>query len=142
MLIVLGYTFTTVNYILYCLSRFLRHKKSMLLMDLAAKIFTILGLYCLGSLSGAFAFGIILFSLILANLKERLHKRWLPIYLLLQMAHITSLVLTYQGLPSILVFTTASISLFANWWLPPQKLRFTGGCNTLIYLAYQISIKN
>ncbi|MBO4643116.1 MAG: YgjV family protein, partial [Alphaproteobacteria bacterium] len=32
--------------------------------------------------------------------------------------------------------------LFCVWWLSPQKIRFIGGFNSFLYLAYQISIKN
>ena len=141
-MILLGYIFTVLNYLLYCISRFLHNKRDMLLMDLVAKVLTILGLDCLGSLSGAFAFIIILCSLIMANLKERLHYKWTGFYLIFQAAHIVSMILTYQGISSVLVFITSSISLFCNWWLSPQKLRFIGGCNSLLFLTYQVSIHN
>lgn len=70
-MIILGYLFTVINYVFYCLSRFMAEKKHILFMDLIAKIFTILGLYCLNSLSGAICFTITFFLLIAANIKER-----------------------------------------------------------------------
>ena len=141
-MIILGYIFTAINYLIYCLSRFRRKKKTMLMLDLWAKILTILGLYCLGSLSGALSFVVVLCALIAANIKERLKKKWTACFILCQLLYILILIYTYQGISSALVFTTSSISLFSNWWLPPQKIRFAGGCNSIIFLTYQISIKN
>ena len=141
-MIVLGYIFTAINYLFYCVSRFLRDKKDMLLLDLLAKVFTVLGLYCLGSTSGAYSFSVIFFVLIATNIKVRLHKKWTAFFILFQILYLLILISTYQGISSILVFTTSSISLFCNWWLLPQKIRFFGGCNSILFLIYQISIKN
>lgn len=71
----LGYFFTTLNYACYCLSRFMKQKKMMLLLDLISKVLTVAGFYCLNSLSGAYVFAGVFFLLIVANTKERLHKR-------------------------------------------------------------------
>ena len=70
-----GYFFTVLNYVCYCLSRFMKHKRMMLLLDLLAKVFTALGLYFLDSLSGAYIFIAVFFMLIVANIKERLNKK-------------------------------------------------------------------
>lgn len=138
----LGYFFTVLNYVCYCLSRFMKQKKMMLLWDLIAKIFTILGLYCLNSLSGAYIFVVVFFFLIIANIKERLNKKWFLWYIFFQLIYFAILYEYYEGLSSILVFITSSVTLFCVWWLPPQQIRVVGGLNCFIYLAYQISIKN
>ena len=143
MLIFLGYFFTVINYICYCISRFVKTKQMMLFLDLVAKIFTILGLYCLGSLSGAYSFIITFFLLIVANIKEKYNQRWLPVYLLFQVLYIVVvLFMAFEGISSILVFINASLNLLCVWWLSPQKMRFLGGINSIFYLAYQICIKN
>ena len=138
----LGYFFTAVNYECYCLSRFMRHKKMMLLLDLLAKVFTSIGLYCLNSLSGAYVFIAVFFMLIVANIKERLNKRWLLGYIFFQSVYLIILYFTYVGISSILAITTVSVTLFCIWWLPPQQMRVVGGLNSFTFLAYQISIKN
>ena len=142
MLIWLGYFFTTLNYACYCLSRFMKQKKMMLLLDLIAKILTSLGLYCLGSLSGSYVFIVSFFMLIVANIKERLNKRWLGFYILFQSLYLLVLYYTFVGLSSILIVTTVSVTMFCIWWLPPQQMRFVGGLNSFTCLAYQITIKN
>ena len=141
-MICLGYFFTVLNYACFCLSRFMRHKKMMLLLDLLAKIFTAVGLYFLDSLSGAYIFMAVFFMLIIANIKERLNKRWTLGYIFFQSIYLAILFYTYAGISSILVFMTVSITLFCVWWLPPQQMRVVGGLNCFTYLAYQISIKN
>jgi hypothetical protein len=115
----------------------------MLFLDLVAKIFTIAGLYCLGSLSGAYSFIITFFLLIVANIKEKYNQRWMPVYLLFQALYIVVvLFMAFEGVSSILVFINASLNLLCVWWLSPQKMRFLGGINSIFYLAYQICIKN
>lgn len=141
-MIILGYGFTLLSYLLYCISRFLHNKKNMLLLDLAAQTCTMIALYSLGSMSGAFTFMVIFLTLIAANLKVRLNKRWTLLYICFQLLYLLILIFTYKGISSILVFTTASISTFFNWWLSPQKIRFLGGCNSILFLIYQITIKN
>lgn len=141
-MIILGYIFTIINYIFYCFSRFMVKKEHILLMDLIAKIFTILGLYCLNSLSGATSFCITFFLLIVANIKERKNKRWLFYFIIFQLLYLLTVIFRYDGLLSLLVFTTSSVNLFCIWWLSPQNMRFVGGINSVFYLLYQISIKN
>lgn len=140
--ILFGYFFTALNYACYCLSRFMKQKKMMLLLDLVSKIFTALGLYFLDSLSGAYIFIIVFFMLIIANIKERLGKKWSIGYIFFQSLYCIVLFYTYAGISSILVFLTVSVTLFCIWWLPPQQMRIIGGINCFTYLAYQISIKN
>ncbi len=138
----LGYFFTILNYACFCISRFMKRKKTMLLLDLLAKIFTSIGLYFLDSLSGSYIFIAVFFMLIVANIKERLDKRWLAGYIFFQSIYLIILWQTYVGISSLLVFTTVSVTLFCIWWLPPQKMRVIGGLNCFTYLAYQISIRN
>ena len=138
----LGYFFTILSYACYCLSRFMKYKKTILVLDLSAKIFTALSLYFLESLSGAYVFIISFFMIIAANIKERLNKKWLWVYIFFQSLYIIILYYTYIGISSILVVISVSVTLFYIWWLPPQKMRIVGGINGIIYLAYQISIQN
>lgn len=141
-MIILGYLFTVINYIFYCLSRFLAEKKHILFMDLIAKLFTVLGLYCLNSLSGAICFSITFFLLIAANIKERKNKKWLFLFIVFQFLYLLTFIFQYDGWPSFLVFVTSSVNLLCVWWLSPQNMRFVGGINSIFFLLYQISIKN
>ena len=120
----------------------MQKKEKILFMDLIAKIFTVAGLYCLGSLTGAYIMCMIFVMNVVCYIKER--KNWkLPVlYFLFEMVFIVILIYTYDGLSSILVFTCSSLTLFANWWLSPQCMRITAVWGCVIYLAYQISIKN
>jgi len=138
----LGTIFTVLNFVCYCLSRFMKEKKAMLLWDLMAKVFISMGLYCFDSLSGAYISMAVFFMLIVANIKERLNKRWLGAYLFFEGLYLTILYCTYIGISSILVVITDSVTLFCIWWLPPQKMRLVGALNGFTYLSYQISIKN
>ena len=141
-MILLGYLFTILNYVCYCLSRFMKHKISMLLLNLVSKILMIFALYCFNSLSGAYMFFVIFIMLIVVNIKEYLNKQWTIGYIFFQIVYFAILFYTYAGISSILITITASISLFYNWWLPPQQMRLLGGISDIIYLSYQISIKN
>ena len=120
----------------------MQKKEKILFMDLIAKIFTVAGLYCLGSLTGAYIMCMIFVMNVVCYFKER--KNWkLPVlYFLFEIVFIAILFYTYDGLSSILVFTCSSLTLFANWWLSPQYMRITAVWGCVIYLAYQISIKN
>jgi hypothetical protein len=120
----------------------MKQKQLMLLLDLLAKIFTIIGLYLLDSLSGASSFIVMFLLLIVANIKEKLNKKWLFGYLLFQLLYLIVLFYTYEGISSVLVVLSSSITLLCIWWLPPQQMRFVGGLNCFVFLAYQISIKN
>lgn len=137
-----GYLFTVANYVCYCCSRFMKKKKMMLLLDLVSKILMSVALYFLGSLSGAYIFIAVLFMLIVANIKERLNKKWFLAYAFFQFLYLLILWYTYIGISSVLVVLTVSVTLFSIWWLSPQKMRIVGAFNGLTFLAYQISIQN
>lgn len=135
-----GYFFATCCYLTYCGSRFLKLKKGMLLLDLLSKPLMAMALYCFNSLSGAYIFMVVCLMLIACNIKERLHAKWLPAYVLFQTLYLVILYYTYTGYSSLLIVLCASITLFSTWWLPPQKMRLIGGFNGFISLSYHLSI--
>lgn len=141
-MVLLGYFFTALNYLIYCISRFASSKKTMLFLDLLSKIFMAIGLYFLNSLSGAYMTIVIFFMLIVANIKEQLNKKWLCWYVFFQSLYFVILFFTYDGFSSILITTTVSTALFSVWWLKPQQMRLVSFLNGFTYLTYQISIKN
>ena len=141
-MVLLGYFFTALNYLIYCISRFAASKKTMLFMDLLSKIFMAMGLYFLNSLSGAYMTIVIFFMLIVANMKEQLNRKWLGWYIFFQGLYFIILFFTYDGFSSILITATVSTALLSVWWLKPQQMRLVSFFNGFTYLAYQISIKN
>lgn len=146
-MIILGYFFTVLNYIFYCSSRFQKEKKNILLLDVFAKIATIISFYLLGSLTGALNMGISLVLLFVASYKERAKNRFNPIisfmiFSAFFISYIGMCIYSFVGISSILITITSLMTLIAIWWLPPQKMRVTGAIVSVLYLAYQISIKN
>lgn len=141
---ILGYTLTTLNYVCFIISRFLREKKWIVTLDVIAKILLICGLLCFGSLTGSYNMLITLVMLIVLNIKERKapDKKWTPIWALLEIALITVLIFTYKGLPSVLVFITSSVTVWHTWFMPPQIMRIIGGWNAILFFIYQMLIKN
>lgn len=138
----LGYAFTALNYLLYCISRFCKKKYQMLTFDLLAKIAFIIGLFFMGSLSGVFSMLVTFFYLIAANIKERRNCRWTLAYVFFQLLLIYIMLMSFAGISSILIFISTSIALLSVWWLPPQKMRIAGSIGNIITLMYQLSIQN
>lgn len=141
---ILGYVFTTLNYICFIISRFLEKKKWIVTLDVFAKIFTIAGLYCLNSLAGSYSMVVALVFLIVLNVKERKYpdRKWILVWAIFELALIAILILNFDGLASVLVFITSSITFFHTWFLPPQWMRLIGGYNCILFLCYQLIIKN
>ena len=137
-----GYSFTALNYLLHCISRFCKKKYQMLIFDLAAKIAFILGLYFMGSMGGALSIVVNFFYLIFGTIKERRGCKWPALYTIFQLLLLLVLIKTFVGLSSILVFMSTSITLFSIWWMPPQKMRVLGIVTNVITLVYQLSIQN
>lgn len=141
-MILIGYIFTILNYISYCLSRFAKTKLAMLYMDLLSKIFMIIALYCFGSISGSLLFVVSFILLIVVTLKEKSTKDWPFGYSLFQFMYLAILIATFDGIASILVFITLSIKLYALWWMRPQGIRMLGIIASLFFIAYQLTIHN
>lgn len=142
---ILGYILTIFNYIFYCGSRFCKEKKNMLILDIFAKIATILSFICFKSTTGAMVMILSITLLVVARYKEKkeLSKFTLiTIYALYIMAYICNMLFTYTGIASILVSLTAFITLTSIWWFNPQNMRKAGIITSIIYTIYQISIKN
>ena len=138
----LGYFFTILNYIFYCISRFCRKKCQMLTLDLLSKIAFILGLYFLGSMSGVYSMAVTFFYLICANIKERLNRRWMGLYIFSEVLLIYVMIHSFAGLSSVFIFASTSIALLAVWWLPPQRMRIAGLVGNIMTLLYNLSIRN
>ena len=138
----LGYFFTILNYIFYCISRFCRKKYQMLTLDLLAKIAFILGLYFLGSMSGVYSMTVTFFYLICANIKERLKRRWMWLYVFNEVLLVYVMIHSFAGLSSVFIFASTSIALLAVWWLPPQQMRIAGLVGNIMTLLYNLSIRN
>ena len=137
-----GYFFTILNYIFYCISRFCRKKYQMLTLDLLAKIAFILGLYFLGSMSGVYSMAVTFFYLICANIKERLNRRWMGLYIFNEVLLVYVMIHSFAGLSSVFIFVSTSIALLAVWWLPPQQMRIAGLVGNIMTLLYNLSIRN
>jgi hypothetical protein len=114
----------------------------MLTFDLIAKIFMMFGLYCFNSLSGVYIYILAFAMLIVANVKERLNKKWFWIYIVFQSLYFMVLCFTFIGISSVLIVLTASIKLYSVWFLRPQKMRIVASFNALIHLTYMLCIKN
>jgi len=144
-MIILGYILTVINYLSYCASRFCKEKKNILLLDIFAKVITVLSFICLKSMTGAVVMFISILLLIVAYFKEN-HKLIKVIsisgFLFFNILYIINICLTYNGLSSILVTVTAFLTLISIWWFKPQNMRLMGIFVSIIYLFYQISIKN
>lgn len=138
----LGYLFTVFNYLFYCGSRFCKKKYQMLTLDILAKISTFLALFFLGSLSGAYSMFLSFLILLVSTVKEQKGKIWAPVYGLFQLLLILVLVLRFEGISSVLVFLTSSVSLLSVWWLRPQGMRVAGLVTSVTSLMYQLSIRN
>lgn len=139
---ILGYVFTFLNYLLYCASRFCKEKHQMLALDLLAKAAFIMGLACMGSLSGAFSMLVLSLALIFAFVKEKRNHRWGPLYVIFQILLIYVMMTGFDGVSSVFVFLSTSIALISVWWMPPQKMRIAGVAGNVFTLMYQISIQN
>ncbi len=145
-MIYLAYGLTAVNYLLYCLSRYMKQKKYMLLLDIGAKTVTTISFLLLGSKTGMFnmllAAALLVFNYFYET-KECITKKYNKIVFgIAVLIYCSILAFTYEDVTSILVFITSIISLTSNQFFPPQKMRVTGMFNSIIYLSYQILLKN
>lgn len=137
-----GYILCVVNYICVCAGRYCRQKKHIVMFELLAKVFTVVSLYCLGSLTGAYMFFVSLVNLIVCNINEHRGTGTKVLYYVFETAYIAVTILTFKGISSVLVFTTSSITLYCLWFLNPQQMRLLGIVNSCIFTMYQISIGN
>jgi hypothetical protein len=88
-----------------------------------------------------------LILLFVANYRERHREKFgkiadVCLFGLFVAAYLAVCVLTFKSVSSVLITTTSVITLICIWWLPPQKMRLAGCFNSILYLAYQISIQN
>lgn len=138
----LGYIFTIISYAVYCVGRYCKNKSGMLYTDILSKIIASAGFLYLHSYTavGNMLGGIAV--LCLASLKEKRQRKWIPIFVTLELMYVAILLNTIQGISSVIIFITSTISLYNIWWNNPQKMRILGIVNSIIYTGFQISIKN
>lgn len=144
---IIGYVLTFINYVCYCGSRFAKKKRTMLILDLTAKIITVASTFFLGSFSGSLSM-ILMIVVLFASVYKENHPETVKglvsvgIYLLLALSFSLVFIFSYQGISTILVVFTCILALTYIWWMGPQGIRFWGAVNSVIFLMYQLSIRN
>lgn len=145
-MIYVAYGLTFINYVFYCSSRYMKKKEHMLLFDMIAKIVTTISFLLLNSKTGMFnmvlAFMLILYNYVEEKKETTSKTQNIIVFSIATSIYIIILFLTYSDISSILVFTTSIISLISNQFLPPQKMRMAGIFNSILYLIYQLTLKN
>lgn len=142
-MLVLGNILSFISYFIYWLGPLCKEKKNFL-------IFTTIG-YFIGSISflllNSFAgignqFFAIGRNLICLKLKDSSMKIKMLFYIILLIVFISMIWLTWNGISSIFVFLCGMINLFANMFLPLQKIRITSSVASIMYIGYQFFIQN
>ena len=144
-MLIIAYIATVINYLCYCVSRYCKAKKGMVSLDLAAKLFSMIALILLGSLTGGFNMALSFVLLIIIRIREKWNFSEIANVLLFSVflcGYIGILIFTFQGLPSVLTFLTSSLTLTGLCFLSPQGMRKIGIFASLLYLCYMLSIKN
>lgn len=144
-MLIIAYIATLMSYLCYCRSRYCKTKKNMVSLDLASKLFSIVALVLMGSLTGGFNMALSFVLLIIIRIREKRNFSEIANVLLFSVflcGYIGILIFTFQGLPSVLTFLTSSLTLTGLCFLSPQGMRKIGIFASSLYLCYMLSIKN
>ena len=144
-MIVVGYLFSTLNYILYCIGRFTKKKSAIMLYCLFALVMAGISNYCFGSLTGSLTLFVQIPIVFLSYCKEKkpMQKRTMIfVYSLAVLATTIILATTFKGLSSILIYVAANLSIYSYWWMSEQQLRVTGVFIGVLFFLYCMSIRN
>ena len=133
-----GYALTALNYVLYCISRFQKNKRSILILDIFAKICTVLSFFLLSVKSGMISMLISLAAIIVFTIRDK-NKIAYGVFFA---SYIACAVYTFTGLPEIILAISSILMLTANCFFEGQGIRFTGIIVSVLYLGFQISVKN
>ncbi len=142
---VIGYIFTVLSYLVFFISRFCKEKKNLLFLDILSKVLIMISLFFLNSITGMFIMGFLIIILILAKIKEtHQFNKYLTIslFIFFCIVYLINMILTFEGILSILVTIVAYIVLISIWWCNPQQIRLLGLVDCIFYLFYQLSIRN
>ena len=141
-MLVAGYIFSAINYIVYCVGRFKKNKSTILIFSLASKLTTLISLYCFGSLSGAYIFAIDIVDTILCNLNEKYQWNIKWIYFITTAGKYIVSSFTFFFFFSILQLTQSTLNPFAAWYLNPQKMRIIGIIGAMCALGQLLLLGN
>lgn len=141
-MIYIGYVLTILSIILYAIGLQFKKKVHIILSQIICKLLTAISLFCFYSMSGVWLSIMSLGVLFISYLKESTNKDYKIFYFIFQLIYISILIITFDGISSILVFIGSSLSLFSLFWLREQPLRIVGFVKSIIYLIYQLVIGN
>lgn len=122
-MIILGYILTILGKISYWTGRFFKKKSVMMATNSLSAVFSVGECLCFGSLHGAANSVLIAGRGLCVNYKD---KRKMPMHWLFALflaSFITVAVIFWDGWASIFALISMFIHMYANWYLPPQKLR-------------------
>lgn len=138
----LGYGLTILAIVVYAAGLQLKEKWQIIVSQILARIFTVSSLLCFDSATGVWTSVIGFGVLTISYLREKYKKGFIPFYFIFESIYIYILINTFNGISSILVFVSSSLSLMALFWLREQPLRIVGLIKSCIYIVYNLSIKN
>ncbi len=142
---ILGYTFSIINYLFYGLGRFMKKKSAILIFCLLSLLAAAISCYFFNSLSGYYLLLTQIIVTLLAYIKEKkaFNKFWqYGIYIIAQIFITAAIIYTFQGISSILCYISVSIGIFSIWWLNEQQIRGSGVAICFFAFLYNMSIKN
>lgn len=137
-----GTVCTVLICLLYCTGRFQKKKKTILAMDLLAKLLTVLMFFSFGEHTGVFSEIAGLTVITAANIRERSGRKLRGLYLFYMMVYTIVMTVTFSGLTSVLITLAALISLTSNWWFGAQKMRAADSVICIIMFSVNMLIGN
>ena len=142
---ILGYTFSIINYAFYGIGRFMKKKSAILAFCLLSLLAAAISCYFFNSLSGYYLLLTQIVIVLLAYIKE---KKPFPkvvqyaIYVAAQLFITLATIFTFQGISSIFCYISVTIGILSNWWFNEQKIRNCGVAICFFSFLYNMSIKN
>ncbi len=141
-MLVLGYVFTVLGYLAYWIGRFFKKKSVLMLTNSLSSAFFIGQFFCFGSYNGMANSCLVVARGLAVNLKDKLKKPLHWLFCLFILAFIGTATIFWSGWPSIFTTITMFINIYANWYLPPQKLRLATCIASVFAEIFLLSLGN
>ena len=141
-MIYLGYIFTTLGYISYWIGRFFKKKSVMMATNSLSSLFLAISFIFFNSYHGIANQVLVVARGIFINYKDKRQKPMHWLFVLFVMLFLIVTVIFWSGWASVFALITMLINIYANWYLPPQKLRIATVLASCFYEGFLICIGN
>ena len=141
-MVVTGYVFSALGYLSYWTGRFFKKKSILMATNSLSSLFLMFSHFCFGFYSGMASSILVVLRGLAVNLKDKLQKRMIWLYVLFMLAFTGITLFIWEGWSTACFIICMYINMTANWFFNAQQIRLATPIASIFCMISLVLIGN